>query len=198
MRPRLYIYAKAPVMGRAKTRLAADIGQVQAHRLYCAMLSKVIRQVQDPRWDIIIMVNPAQAIGKVPAWRGLRQLPQVEGTLSPKLAQAFANKGPIIVIGTDCPQITRRDIAEGFKQLKRHKAVFGPAADGGFWLMGMNGPVKADIFDNVRWSHQDTLKDISTNIEGTIHHLRRLIDVDDLKALRALRASPQGRFSHRH
>lgn len=188
MKPRLYIFAKAPMIGKAKTRLAADIGKVHAHRLYRAMLSKVIRQVQDARWDTVIMATPRSAIGRVPEWEGLSQRPQESGSLSPRLAAAFRNKGPILVIGTDCPQVTRGDIADGFKALKTHSAVFGPADDGGFWLMGMRGPVKADVFDTVRWSHEETLSDVEANIDGPVHHLRSLIDVDDLKALQALRA----------
>ncbi|MEP3890644.1 MAG: TIGR04282 family arsenosugar biosynthesis glycosyltransferase [Hellea sp.] len=188
MRPQLYIFAKAPMMSKAKTRLAADIGKVHAHRLYRAMLSKVIRQVQDPRWDTVIMITPTSALGRVPEWQGLPQIPQARGSLSPRLAAAFTAKGPSLVIGTDCPQVTRSDIADGFTALKTHPVVFGPADDGGFWLMGMTGPVRADVFDNVRWSHEDTLSDVEANIKGKVHHLRTLIDVDDLKALQALRA----------
>ncbi len=190
MRPQLYIFAKAPAMGKAKTRLAADIGKAHAHRLYRTMLSKVIRRVQDPRWDTVLMATPARAIGNVREWDGLIQMPQASGSLSPRLLAAFAHKGPSLVIGTDCPQVTRTDIAEGFKALKTHAAVFGPADDGGFWLMGMRGPVKPSVFENVRWSHAETLSDVEANIEGSVHHLRTLIDVDDLKALRALRALP--------
>lgn len=188
MRPRLYIFAKAPAMGKAKTRLAADIGRVHAHRLYRAMLSKVIRHVQDARWDTVIMATPKRAIGKVQEWEGLPQYLQARGSLSPRLLAAFDGRGPVIVIGTDCPQVTRSDIADGFKALRRHDAVFGPADDGGFWLMGMNTPVQPSIFDNVRWSHKDTLSDVEANIEGPVKHLRTLIDVDDLKALQALRS----------
>ena len=54
--------------------------------------------------------------------------------------------------------------------------------------MGMTGPVKPKLFENVRWSHDETLNDVEANIEGSVHHLRTLIDVDDLKALQALRA----------
>jgi rSAM/selenodomain-associated transferase 1 len=188
MRPTLYIFAKAPAMGKAKTRLAANIGKVHAHRLYRTMLSKVIRNVQDPRWETVLMATPARAIGQVKEWDGLWQIPQASGSLSPRLSAAFAQKGPVIVIGTDCPQVTRNDIADGFSALRQHNAVFGPADDGGFWLMGMTGPVKPSVFDNVRWSHDETLNDVEANIDGSVTHLRTLIDVDDLKALRLLRS----------
>lgn len=188
MRPKLYIFAKAPAMGKAKTRLAADIGKVHAHRLYRAMLSKVIRQVQDPRWETILMATPEREIGHVREWEGLTQIAQASGSLSPRLLAAFAKTGPALVIGTDCPQVTRNDIADGFAALRQHAAVFGPADDGGFWLMGMRGPVKPSIFENVRWSHEQTLSDVEANIDGSVHHLRTLIDVDNLKALQAIRS----------
>ena len=117
-------------------------------------------------------------------------VPAMTSSLSPRLAHVFADNGPTLVIGTDCPQVTRSDIADGFRALKTHPAVFGPADDGGFWLMGMTGPVRADVFDSVRWSHEDTLSDVQANIKGKVHHLRTLIDVDDLKALQALRGLP--------
>lgn len=189
MRPRLYIMAKAPVMGRAKTRLAADIGVTHAKRIYRNMMSQVIRNVKDPRWDTVLAVTPLSAMGQVPEWKGTAQIPQVSGSLSPRLAAIFRYTGPTAVIGTDCPQVGAPDIVEAFKALKSQKAVFGPADDGGFWLMGMRGPVPAKVFDNVRWSHEETLADITRNIGGPVHKLRTLTDVDDLKALRASRQS---------
>ena len=193
-RPTLYIFAKAPGMGRAKTRLARDIGVVHAKRLYRAMTAQVLRQVQDPRWDTVLAITPPSAIGTIPEWQAqgnasIAQIPQVSGSLSPRLAAVFQSKGPVIVIGTDCPQVTATDIAAGFDALRQNKAVFGPADDGGFWLMGANAPLKPSVFDEVRWSHADTLSDIKARIDGDIAVLRVLTDVDDLKALQAYRAS---------
>jgi len=187
MKPCLYIMAKAPIMGRAKTRLAADIGVTHAKRLYRMMMNSVIRNVQDPRWETVLMVTPEKALGQVPEWEGLPQFAQVSGSLTPRLADVFTGKGPTLVIGTDCPQVNAKDIAQAFQALKSHKAVFGPADDGGFWLMGMNGPVPEHVFKNVRWSHEDTLSDIEANISGEVARLRTLIDVDNLKALQAVR-----------
>ena len=129
-------------------------------------------------------------MGRVPDWNGMAQIPQVSGSLSPRLAQVFARKGPTIVIGTDSPQITRQDIAQGFKALKQHAVVFGPASDGGFWLMGANGPVKPAKFDGVRWSTEHTLLDIADQFDD-VAVLRTLTDIDDVKALQAYRRSSQ-------
>jgi len=189
VRPRLYIVAKAPIMGRAKTRLAADIGPVHAKRIYRALMAQVLRQVQDPRWETVLAVTPPHLLGHVPDWAGIDQIPQVKGSLSPRLAALFGRKGPTLTIGTDCPQVTATDIADAFKALRSKDYVFGPASDGGFWLMGANGPLPHGFFDDVRWSHERTLSDVKKQTGGHYRELRTLTDVDDLKALRLSRRS---------
>lgn len=189
MRPTLYIVAKAPIMGRAKTRLAADIGPVHAKRIYRALMGQVLRQTRDPRWDTVLAVTPPSLLGRIPDWDGFEQIPQVSGSLTPRLEALFFRKGPILAIGTDCPQVTANDIAAAFHALRSHKYVFGPADDGGFWLMGTNGPLPSGFFNGVRWSHAETLSDVKARTSGDYAELRTLTDVDDLKALRQLRRS---------
>ena len=191
MRPVLYVVAKAPIMGRAKTRLAADIGPVHAKRIYRALMGRVLQQVCDPRWDTILAVTPPHLLGRVPDWEGFVQVPQVSGSLTPKLQALFSRKGPTLTIGTDCPQVNAADIAGAFRALKSHKHVFGPASDGGFWLMGANGPLPRGFFDGVRWSHSETLSDVADRTDGAFGILRTLTDVDDLKALRLVQRSPR-------
>ena len=196
MTPRLYIFAKAPRLGKAKTRLAADIGQEEALRLYRAMMRAVIINVQDEAWTTILAAATPDSIGAVPEWDGLPQIAQVGGSLSPRLAEVFKGTGPILIIGTDCPQVRASDIKDAIQALKTHDAVFGPADDGGFWLIGMNGPVDPSVFDNVRWSHAQTLSDMTANINGSVHRLRTLIDVDDLNALNAVKALDPSWWPH--
>lgn len=183
-RPTLIIMAKAPIMGRAKTRLAKDIGAAHAKRIYRAMMSEVIRKTADPRWDTVIAATPVSMMGNVPEWRGQALIPQVSGSLSPKLAAVFARKGPTLCIGTDCPDVNAQDIAAAFKAVGRGRHVLGPADDGGFWLIGTLGPARPDLFEGVRWSHAETLVDMEARFEGRVSKLRTLIDVDDLKALK--------------
>ena len=175
-------------MGRAKTRLAADIGPVHAHRLYKMMMSRVLRDTQDPRWDTVLAVTPGSMIGRVPMWHGMAQMPQTSGSLTPRLQAVFSRKGPVVVIGTDCPDITRADIADAFTAIRRGHAVLGPADDGGFWLIGMHGPARVDLFDTVRWSHSETMADMTARFNRPVTTLRTLIDVDDKAALTAWRA----------
>ncbi|XBQ16359.1 MAG: DUF2064 domain-containing protein [Oceanicaulis sp.] len=99
--------------------------------------------------------------------------------------------GPTVVIGTDAPQITRADIAAAFAALKRHDAVIGPAADGGYWLLGLARPAPAGLFDGVRWSHAQTRSDLEARLARCglqkIAYLRALRDIDEAGDLAALR-----------
>ncbi|RKQ70991.1 hypothetical protein DES40_0298 [Litorimonas taeanensis] len=190
-KPVLFVFAKAPVLGRAKTRLAADTGQVHAKRLYRMMVARVLRRVQDPRWETVLAVTPPQAVGRVIDWEGFPQVAQISGSLSPKLAACFSRRGPTIVIGTDSPQIRSRDIAQAFKNMRSNDVVFGPALDGGFWLIGAHGPLHPQVFDNVKWSSERTLSDVTRNINGAVKRLHTLDDIDDITALKAYRRSNQ-------
>jgi len=188
MKPVLVIFVKAPLMGKAKTRLAADIGKVHAQRIYRAMCAKVFRSCQDKRWQTVLYVTPDHCADK--GYGGLwpQRLPRLTqggGGLTERSARIFTHKGPIIAIGTDSPQIKVRDIAHGFKALKTNNAVFGPADDGGFWLIGLNGPAELDLFENIRWSHPETLADMLTKLSGPVASLRTLMDIDDGAALDA-------------
>ena len=187
MRPQLIIFVKAPRIGKAKTRLAADIGKTHAWRHYRAMTSQILRNVVSEKWDTILAVTPARFLGKIPAWRGLSQYPQVDGSLSPRLAQAFAVKAPVIIIGSDSPQVTRADISQAFKAIRPGQFVFGPADDGSFWLMGAQGPLDTNTFEGVRWSTEYTLSDLKKNLSGEIVLIRTLTDVDNLAALKLWR-----------
>lgn len=194
MKPLLAIFTKAPIMGKTKTRLAADIGQVHAWRIYRAMCAKIFRNCTDPRWDTVLYITPDDKTlstygGIWPAH--MPRIPQGSGDLSARSARIFSNSGPLVVIGTDTPQQNRNDIAKAFKALKTHKAVFGPASDGGFWLMGFGGPAPNHMFENIRWSHPKTLEDMQSKIQGPVAHLRTLTDVDDAKALRQVMENSQ-------
>ena len=190
MKPRLVIFTKAPVLGGAKTRLAAGIGKVHANRLYRAMIRAVIRNTSDPRWDTQLWVAPDMAayddFGGV--WPDhLPRIMQGSGSLSPRLTRAMSAKGPVIVIGTDAPQIRARDIARAIKLLRNNELVFGPSDDGGFWLIAANGPVDAALFENIAWSTDTALADVEKNCAGSVAYLRTLIDVDDIEALAKVR-----------
>ena len=182
----LVVFARAPVMGRAKTRLAVGVGAVHAHRLYRAMVARVLREVgRDPRWKTVVAVAPDRAVGH-PDWRGFAQTGQGGGSLSPRLHRALNMGGRVCVVGTDCPEVRKRDVWEAFQRLRGCELVLGPADDGGFWLIGARGVGQAQ-FKGVRWSTEHALADVADRAEGKVGYLRTLVDVDDVEALQEVR-----------
>jgi uncharacterized protein len=187
---RLVVMAKAPVAGRAKTRLARQIGTASALRFARqSLLALIARLAADRRWQTMIAVTPlASLAGRL--WpRGIPRVPQRPGDLGARM-QAIANQlpaGPVIIIGTDVPRIGPTDIAKAFHLLGSHDAVFGPAVDGGYWLVGLRRrPRQLQPFGNVRWSSKNALCDTLVNLQGRqIALLTALADVDDADAFRA-------------
>lgn len=187
VRPRLVVFARAPVIGGAKTRLAAGIGKVMAWRAYRAMTMKTLRRVRDDaRWQTVLAVSPDRALDRAfgNVWPDdLERWPQGPGDLGVRQARVFALvEGPTAVIGTDAPDITRRDVARAFALLKRHDAVIGPASDGGYWLLALHA-APPGLFDGIRWSSVHTRADLEDRLRasglGRIAHLRELADVDE-------------------
>lgn len=190
MAPLLVIFAKAPVIGGAKTRLARGIGKVSAWRIYRAMTAQLVRRLGDDRWRIVLAIAPDRALTRrfPGVWpQGVARAGQGGGDLGARQARAFEGRGPVCVIGTDAPGVTRGDIAQAFARLKRHDAVIGPAEDGGYWLLALNGPAPRGLFEGVRWSHGETRADLEGRLAAcglSIVRLRTLRDVDEAGDLR--------------
>ena len=81
-----------------------------------------------------------------------------------------APPGPVVLVGSDIPGIAPDHIAAAFDHLSRHEAVFGPAADGGYWLVGLARrrlavrALAGRLFDAVRWSGPHALADTRANL----------------------------------
>ncbi len=195
----LVIFAKEPRLGAVKTRLARDIGAAAALRFYEKTLRALVARVaRDAGWRTWLAVTP-DAFGPAVRrqWRFLPRdvavIPQGAGDLGARMARAFAAlpPGPALLVGSDVPAITRAHIEAAFATLGRHDAVFGPAEDGGYWLVGqrrLHG--LPHLFRHVRWSSPHALADTLANLApGQTHALvARLADIDDGAAYASFRA----------
>ncbi len=118
---------------------------------------------------------------------------QGAGDLGQRMHRIFAElpPGDVIVIGSDIPAIEPSHIAQAFHLLGRADAVFGPARDGGYWLVGLKRmPAPPNAFADVRWSGPHALADTLANLDGkTIALAATLSDVDEAKTYRACRDS---------
>lgn len=195
-RCRLVIMARVPVAGRVKTRLARTVGVSEAVRFYrTASRTLLLRLGRQPFWQTIIAATPdSSRLSRV--WPAeLSRIGQGGGDLGARLHRPMRKlpPGPVCIIGTDIPSIEPADVRRAFKLLGRCDVVFGPAEDGGFWLIGMRRrPRVIDPYRNVRWSAATTLADVERNLERQIiGYTTRLNDIDEVADL----ARDGGRFA---
>ncbi len=180
----LVLMVKEPRPGRVKTRLGQDIGMTTAAWWFRHQTRALIREVQDPRWQLVLAVSPDREGMASRIWpQGLARWPQGRGDLGDRMGRIFRRfpPGPVVVIGADIPGITRADIWSAFRALGSADAVFGPAPDGGYWLVGLKraAPPPATLFQAVRWSTEHALEDTKASIPGLrIAHVATRRDVD--------------------
>lgn len=185
-RRQLFIMVKEPHPGRVKTRLGRDIGMTAAAWWFRHQSGELIRRLgRDPRWQTVLAVSPDHEGVASRVWpRHLPRWPQGAGDLGDRMGRIFrcAPKGPVVIIGADIPGITPALIARAFAALGDHDAVFGPAPDGGYWLVGLKRsarPVPPRIFDGVRWSSATALEDTRASLgKAKIAYIDTLHDVD--------------------
>ena len=182
----LVIFAKQPRLGRVKTRLAADIGHLDALAFYRRTFFSVTRRLaSDHRWRTWLAVTPDRTVFDDVPWPPAHgRISQGGGDLGRRMAGVAAGlgPGPVVIIGADVPHIQSHHIAAAFKILGNHDVVFGPAKDGGYWLVGMKRrPAFTDIFKGVRWSTEHALGDTIANLGPGWRHalLETLADIDD-------------------
>lgn len=189
-RPTLIIMIKEPRPGRVKTRLAQGIGTIPATWWFRHQSARLIRSLRDPRWQIVLAVAPDQAITSRMFPADLARLPQGGGDLGQRMKrmlQSAAPFGPVCLIGADIPGINRAHIARAFAALGSHDVAFGPATDGGYWLVGARHPARLPhgLFHGVRWSSEHALPDSVATLPGwRIVLTEPLRDVDTAADLR--------------
>lgn len=184
------VMLKQPRPGRVKTRLARDIGAVAAAWWFRHHSLSLLRRLRDPRWHLVLAVSPDVEGLRSRVWpAGPARLPQGRGDLGQRMLRAMraVPAGPVCVIGADIPGLGRAQIARAFAALGRHDAVFGPAEDGGYWLVGLKHPHRAPpgLFAGVRWSTAHALTDsLATLPDLSVALIERLRDVDSVADLR--------------
>ena len=199
LRPRrhLIVFLKAPRLGAVKRRLARGIGPVAAWRFYRQTCRALLRRLaHDRRWRLVLALTPDGAIPP-PDWpRGLHRVGQGRGDLGARMLRAMRAMpaGPVLLIGSDIPGIRTAHLSAAFGALGRADAVFGPAADGGYWLVGLRHPRRLPgLFDGVRWSTGHALDDTVANLPAHRRHLQvaELADVDTAADYRRHRLAAQ-------
>ena len=196
----LLLFTKQPEPGRAKTRLIPALGEEGAAELH----ARLARHAADLARMIPIVPLRRVACVAPPAWceqapsllgEGLEIWPQCEGNLGERLQAAFRRAfdegaSRVAVYGSDCPDLRADLIEQAFRALRTHDACFGPAEDGGYYLLGLGRPMAA-VFEDVPWSCAETGRVTLERLAAErawVHHLPPLHDLDRPEDLGALRA----------
>ncbi len=179
-RDTLIVFVRQPALGRVKRRLAADLGAVAARRIYAGLTRRALARLAGaPTWRTVLAVTPDCA-----RWRGwphrVARVGQGGGDLGARMGRALRRlaRSRAVLIGSDIPEVTRPAIARAFAALGRARFVFGPATDGGYWLIGWRRGVLADSRATLPAATAVALVDTLT-------------DLDDSAAYRAWRARRQ-------
>ena len=208
------IFVKFPEPGRVKTRLAKSVGNQEAARIYRTLVARVTRQVIAPqsgeangRWAIWIVFDPPERHEQIREWldpvlgSGVdAYVPQVDGDLGARLSAAFSQGfetgfGRIAAIGTDCVEFGAAEISECWRHLDENDVVFGPAEDGGYYLIGMKRE-HPELFAAIPWSSAQTLAASRAAADAAgldFVELAMLSDVDEIGQWEALCSSDRRR-----
>jgi len=186
MKNQLIIFAKNPVLGKVKTRLASTIGDKKALEVYkelldhtCSIASKV---------DVEKKVYYSDFINNDDLWNNanFEQELQHGNDLGKRMSNAFKEtfksfNGKVVVIGTDCKELSTEIIDQAFSGLEYADIVIGPALDGGYYLIGMKS-LEEKIFENIDWSTSAVLEQTIDKIDTkrlSFLLLKTLSDIDN-------------------
>jgi rSAM/selenodomain-associated transferase 1 len=181
MRDTVVVFARAPRLGTVKRRLARDIGDRAALRFHTGTLIRLLRDLRrERRFRTVLALTPDGARDRLPVQ--VARMAQGSGDIGERMDAACRRfrRGKVAIIGSDIPDASAADLRAAFQALGRHDAVFGPAEDGGYWLVALGPRRPAQPFVKARWSTQHALADTLRNFRGhRVARMRMLRDVDN-------------------
>ncbi len=186
MNPALLIFIKNSILGKVKTRLAKDVGNEEALRIYQQLLAHTQFITQDFPHDKFVYYS--DFIPESDTWNSNYQKAlQTGNDLGQRMSKAFesafqAGYQPVIIIGSDCPTLTSQHLETTLSHLQTHDFVIGPATDGGYYLLAMKAftPI---VFENKSWSTDTVLSSTLADMaqaNQTVYLLPELSDIDTL------------------
>ncbi len=163
---KVLVVAKAPVVGRVKTRLGDQIGAEHAARLAAAALLDTIDACRGTgvRGHLSLagdLRNAVEGKALAAALDGWSVSPQRGRSFAERLVHAHADAGPgrVVQIGMDTPQVTLGSLAAVVECLAGHDIVLAPAEDGGWWALARRDPDRVRHLRSVRMSRSSTFAD---------------------------------------
>jgi rSAM/selenodomain-associated transferase 1 len=190
MNKHLIIFTRYPEPGKTKTRLIPVVGEIGAANLHRQMTEKTLKTVRKLQNLDPLSIEVRFTGGNLDVmqnWLGSDLIYDAQsfGDLGNRMGKAFQmafyeEKTHIIMIGTDCPELTVDILSQSFKLLQNHNIVLGPAKDGGYYLMGLKNYIP-ELFNNILWGTAtvfDTTINICESLNLSVGKLPVLLDID--------------------
>lgn len=188
VRQAVLVFARAPVPGQAKTRLIPRLGAAGAAALHAGLVDRTLQTACDSGRHVQLWCHPDTRhpfFGDCAARWPVSLHAQAGGDLGARmahaLAHALADHDLAVLIGSDCPTLDAGDLDEACSALADGvDAVLGPAADGGYYLVGLRAPRDA-IFAGIDWGSDRVLSQTLARLrQSDLHHhlLARRGDLD--------------------
>ncbi|WP_216066351.1 TIGR04282 family arsenosugar biosynthesis glycosyltransferase [Pseudotamlana agarivorans] len=183
------VFVKNIQLGKVKTRLAKTVGDDNAVKVYKALLEITENVTKNISADVCIHFS--ETLDET-IWKNTKKTIQHGEDLGARMKNAFKTsfeKGyeRIVLIGSDLPSLTTAHLNTALTKLKYNDIVFGPAEDGGYYLVGLS-KMHDFIFENKPWSEthllETTLNEIKTK-KATYDVLETLNDIDTIEDLNA-------------
>lgn len=190
---RIAVFAKAPVAGAVKTRLIPVLGAEGAAQLHATLAHHALATAREANPAMLqLWCSPDASHPFFPecaAHFGCELHTQRGADLGARMAHTFADHAPLILIGSDCPALRASHLAQAWHALQSNDAVFAPAEDGGYVLVGLARPAPP-VFDGIDWGGGDVMRETRRRIVATALRsveLETLWDVDRPEDYRRLK-----------
>jgi rSAM/selenodomain-associated transferase 1 len=183
----LVVFARAPVLGRVKTRLAETLGAEGALALYRAFLDDTCALAEVAERRVLAVAGDSSSLAELAARHGMQLEAQSDGDLGARMASAIAKHAPALIIGSDSPSLPREHLELAQRALDEQDFVVGPSTDGGYWLIGARAAAPW-LFEGITWGGDKVFFDTLARLRGQRHVLLPFhFDVDEAADLETLR-----------
>ena len=193
--PVVLVFLKAPRPGFVKTRLAAEIGDAAATKLYRHLAERQVAAIP-AKWRTEIHYAPRGARTTMTDWLGSRPSYRLQrdvdlgARLTAAFAQAFEHGAErVIAVGADCPDLDAAWLGTAAARLDKADIVIGPARDGGYYLIGLRRPTPA-VFEGIPWGTSGVLQETLARVrdlDAEVALLAEKEDIDDGPSFRRYR-----------
>jgi rSAM/selenodomain-associated transferase 1 len=193
----LILFARAPVIGQVKSRIARQAGKQAALSIYQQLLDQLFHQFSKAtKFQVCCYTDqPDHAYFLAYKKQGIHFYPQQGKNLGQRMFNALSNQiknfPAVVLIGSDCPALTPTLIEEAFIKLSTgYQAVITPAEDGGYVLIGFSGSLYPDIFEDIAWGSEKVLEQTRQKFTRSglnFCQLEALADIDTFEAYQSWR-----------